>query len=275
MKKQTINLYLDFEFTSLSPDARPISLGIISSVFFDPKYKRFYSSTDKGVSVDHTQIVRFYAEFNDYDINMCDDWVKENVISKLCYNDFVGTSNCPFNGSRKISIKGDTSMVKSILKRFLDQFCDYDIQVVVDCGTWDWYHFLQLIAEWDELPGVLVVDSSCIPPDKTIEEFANEWRDAWENTPSMFYVEKIPANGVSMMYGRRVGLPKLPSNICPVPIDLNDIISMKMNISPREAFDICRETIGVGGTHEDHADEKHNSHWDAVVIKACYEKLMK
>ena len=27
---KTINLYFDFEFTSLSPDAQPISLGIVS-----------------------------------------------------------------------------------------------------------------------------------------------------------------------------------------------------------------------------------------------------
>ena len=31
MKK--INLYFDFEFTSLSPDAQPISLGIVSDAF--------------------------------------------------------------------------------------------------------------------------------------------------------------------------------------------------------------------------------------------------
>ena len=98
------------------------------------------------------------------------------------------------------------------------------------------------------------------------------------------------------MWGRKIGLPKLPPNICPVPIDLNDIIALKMDISPKEAFDICRESIGVGEASEGlyarmsklndsvamnqlaknpKEGAKHNAYWDAIVIKACYEKLMK
>lgn len=275
MKKQTINLYLDFEFTSLSPDAQPISLGIVASTRELIDMPTLVVSAKKGI-IGIPNNLSFYAEFSDYDINRCDDWVRENVISKLLLNEVRSISNSPENADkRNVLIKGDTQMVKSNLSYFLQQFSDYEIQVVVDCGTWDWYHFLQLAAEWDEIPGgVLLVDAACIPPGKTIEEFAKEWEDAYKNPPSVVYTEIIPNNN-AVMWGRKIGLPRLPPNICPVPIDLNDIIALKMDISPKEAFDICRETIGVGGTPEDHADEKHNASWDAIVIKACYEKLMK
>ena len=58
-----MKLYMDFEFTGLRKDTTPISLGIVSE---DGK--------------------TFYAEFNDYDKNQCDDWINENVIGNLLFN---------------------------------------------------------------------------------------------------------------------------------------------------------------------------------------------
>ena len=55
-----MNLYFDTEFTGLVPGTTLISLGIVSE------------NGDK-----------FYAEFNDYNEDLVDDWVRENVISKL------------------------------------------------------------------------------------------------------------------------------------------------------------------------------------------------
>ena len=111
MKKQ-INLFFDFEFTSLSPDAQPISLGIICDVLNlpeEPKYnyqvagkpsslnppmhvwyvnkpnglcvlsEANHYSKDKALEEFYKEANKiyietrtFYAEFSDFNVNRCD-----------------------------------------------------------------------------------------------------------------------------------------------------------------------------------------------------------
>jgi len=63
------------------------------------------------------------------------------------------------------------------------------------------------------------------------------------------------------------GYPKLPSNINYIPFDIATLMEIK-GVNP----DINREEL-AGLTASE--DEKHNALWDAKVIKACYEKLIK
>lgn len=57
----------------------------------------------------------------------------------------------------------------------------------------------------------------------------------------------------------------IPNNICYIPFDISTLFKIK-NIDP----DISREVFaGIK------SDGKHNSLHDAMVIKACYEKLIK
>lgn len=140
MKKQ-INLFFDFEFTSLSPDAQPISLGIVSDTFWDSK-----------LSDDDTPYSKsFYAEFSDFDLNRCDNWVRLNVVGKLKYMlshyhakhvmcGSINSDNLPKCPDFCISSKdgltqclGDTYNIKRHLKKWLEQFKDYDIQFICDC----------------------------------------------------------------------------------------------------------------------------------------------
>lgn len=56
----------------------------------------------------------------------------------------------------------------------------------------------------------------------------------------------------------------IPSNVCYIPFDIATLLKVQ-GIDP----DINREQFaGIGG------GPKHNSLWDAKVIKACYKKLM-
>ncbi len=262
-----IKLFVDFEFTSLSQDAQPISVGIVSETTKRAKYpvvsvqtkepfKEEPIETDIGIDalgrlciythgeflINESESKSFYAEFTDFDISRCDDWVKENVVAKLQF----------YPESHDKTDEYDTQVwdmcnrfenVKIKLRQWLSQFSDYKIQFVVDCGTWDWYLLLQLLAEWeqkeDEMNGFKCYCPTCGAKGKPFFE---------------------------------IGLPKLHSNVSPVTMDLNDLIAFKKGISVSEAFDLNREFI-AGAKIVDAATEKHNALWDAKVIKAIYEQL--
>lgn len=254
--KPTINLYLDFEFISLSPDAQPISLGIVSDDCpNDDNHDGDCDRHPKGCPFPKS----FYAEFTDFDIERCDDWVKENVVSKL--GKYTGNS---------AYCRGDKKAIIDYLKEWLSQFSGYDIQIVVDCGTWDWYHFLQLVAEWDEK------------------------EDTKTDCPSCGYMGQRYGSKPCKYHAYKIGLPKLPTNISPVPLDLNDLIAKTKGINVKMAFNMNREELAFGhhseglykrmkGLDSRTANElatdpingnKHNALWDAKVIKAIYQKLI-
>ena len=233
------------EFTSLSPDAQIISIGIIS---------------DCGNS--------FYAEFSDFDINRCDDWVKENVVSKLEFYPKVGNSNKDglHSDANPFKVGGTFDDVKFYLKEWLSQFSDYQIQFVCDCGTWDWYWLVQLLAEWES---------------RSLEV---------RNGDKIYDIGQEKGFGICCMgdyeliLKNRTGLPKLPDNISPVPSDLNDLIAFKKGITPKEAFDLNREELCIDVTDTElwqsleridkHSlPQKHNALWDAKVIKEIYQKM--
>ncbi len=264
---KTINLFFDFEFTSLSPDAQPISLGIVSNSFNEGIFlKSFLEGETIADSFKKSTIEEqsFYAEFSDFDINRCDDWVKENVVNKLKFD-------CPvLNGitTGELSnwtitdaiteVCGDTALIKEYLNKWLSQFKDYQIQFVGDCATFDWYWLLQLIGGWEV---------------KTEQTFN--------------YIETVDGDGNNGYESWYLGLPKLPENISPIPQDLNDLIAYKKGISIREAFELNREELAYSESMfpkektrnakymsgDKWGDEKHNSLWDAKVIKEIFNKL--
>ena len=288
---KTINLYFDFEFTSLSPEAQPISLGIVSDTFWNSKLRE---EDDEPFSKS------FYSEFSDFDINRCDDWVKENVVSKLQFYPKVGIRNEGNNWT----VGGDLETIQSEMKAWLDQFSDYKIQFIGDCCTWDWYWMVQLLDEREKKPLTLAVDESMFSSVE-IDEMIKTWREQ----PTIILKEQP---GIKMLNTIQLGLPKLPENISPVPFDLNDLIAIKKGITPKEAFELDREELTVSrcllidekahkrevinkmieryqsdGTFDaDKAQElksetyqklkekyKHNSLFDAKVIKEIYQKL--
>ena len=243
-----IKLFVDFEFTSLSPDAQPISVGIVceNKAFITPVKDETQDDIISNFCVGSFRQdfsgKSFYAEFTDFDISRCDDWVKENVVSKLHVGRRFNKPNRCIN-TYNWECSGNIESSKFLLNEWLKQFSDYKVQFVVDCGTWDWYWLLQLLAEWeqkeDEMNGFKCYCPTCGAKGKPFFE---------------------------------IGLPKLHSNVSPVPMDLNDLIAFKRGISVSEAFDLNREFI-AGAKIGDAATEKHNALWDAKVIKAIYEQL--
>ena len=262
---KTIKLFFDFEFTSLSPDTQPISLGIVSDEIvteygcprckggevekmYDSYHYQCKDCKEKIAARDHIKGIdkaskTFYSEFTDFDSNRCDDWVKENVVRKLQFGKEThdGSSDYTENWDMRLA----TDQIKSKLSKWLDQFKDYQIQFVCDCGTFDWYWMLQLLAEWEH-----VFDLS--------DKYADRFK----------VMRSIPL---------KTGLPKLPKNISPVPQDLNDLIAFKKGITPAEAFDLNREEMAFRGAKWSELIDysaKHNALNDALVIKEIYNKLI-
>ncbi|MEN6624540.1 MAG: hypothetical protein ABFD50_23710 [Smithella sp.] len=259
--KPTLNLFFDVKLTSKSPDAQVISLGIVS----DELAFRFPNSQAPSVTMEDRVPVSksFYSEFSDFSLDRCDAWVKENVVGKLKMNE---VSASVFSNGDNWDVKANTNSIKEQLKKWLSQFSDYNIQFVGDCATFDWYHLLQLIGEWEIKKYCALKDTGlCQVKLGNIERCPSKmYLNGWDGK------EKFECQA---MFDMRFGLPKLPDNISQVPQDLNDLISLKKGISVREAFDLDREReVTVSGV-EYGGNNKHNSLFDAKIIKTIYNNI--
>jgi len=65
------------------------------------------------------------------------------------------------------------------------------------------------------------------------------------------------------------GYPQLPRNIHYIPMDICTLFHLK-GVDP----DISREKYGYGEVYQEQMAQKHNALFDAMTIKACYEKLV-
>lgn len=277
---KTLNLFLKMQFTSLSPDGQSISLAIVTS--------DYCNTNDSGIEgvVGGLGSKSFYAEFTDYDINRCDEWVKDNVVSRLnippLYHN--GTSGWMSN---PCFVHADTKKIKEMLTLWLSQFSDYKLNFIVDCGWFTWYKFMGLMGELEELTprGLLIIPEEKIP-EGDIEEVLKNW--------SMYApIYFVPKNNKTLYEGVKIGLPKLPANFPPVPVDLNGLIMDRKGFkSVADAFNLDREEYlfnNVAGkdfmdktfrdelwsekTRRGGGTNRYNALWDAKVTKAIYEKL--
>jgi hypothetical protein len=108
-----VKVFFDTEFTGLHQGTTLVSIGLIA---------------ETGET--------FYAELTDYDESQVDNWIRENVISKLYL-----TGSHPHLISA-IAIKGDKNVVGAELERWLDQFDK--VEMWSDCLSYDWVLFCQL-----------------------------------------------------------------------------------------------------------------------------------
>ena len=107
-----MKIFFDCEMTGLHRNSKLISIGLISEN-------------------NHS----FYAEFNDYKISDCSDWIIKNVISNLCL------INNKFSAIADKNIIGDKYLIRHELLLWLDNFnsvewvsdvCHYDMMLLID-----------------------------------------------------------------------------------------------------------------------------------------------
>lgn len=120
-----MNIYFDTEFTGLVPNTTLVSLGCI----------------DENEN-------KFYAEFLDYDKTLCNDWIRENVLSNLFLNSFrrLGSGPYAFQLDDKTRyVIGDTNYIRTELTKWLNQYpyivfvsdvCHYDFYLLCNQVFW-------------------------------------------------------------------------------------------------------------------------------------------
>ena len=201
-----MNIYFDTEFTGLEPGCELISIGCVA---------------ETGE--------KFYAEFTDYDISKCSDWVKENVLKNL-------------------------------------KFGPYHTEVVKGLGRID-------------NTGNPFLDSTCVGDSEGIKNLFAKWLEVVNPKGERIqFVSDVCHYDFYLLVNQIFkGSFNLPENVCPACYDIcqdlvdehdGDIKDMfdAFNYSREEACKFYNQ-----GKLPDGA--KHNSLYDAMVIKMIYEGM--
>lgn len=112
-----LNIYFDTEFTGLQQDTDLISIGMV---------------TDDGK--------KFYGEFRDFRLALCDEWIIENVVRKLQKVEFLDTDEIMTVSGRRHVIRENlmnwlekqrvTNGADKI--QFVSDVCHYDFVLLID-----------------------------------------------------------------------------------------------------------------------------------------------
>jgi len=123
---EIMKIFFDTEFTGLHKNTTLISIGLVD---------------ENGRT--------FYAEFTDYDESQCDDWIKENVIKHLEFdNDKDETTELKV--CDKWGICGNKEFIKTQLKEWLSE---YDIvELVSDVCHYDMILFIDIFGGAFDIP---------------------------------------------------------------------------------------------------------------------------
>lgn len=229
-------IFLDTEFTSLVPNTTLISIGLVSS---DGK--------------------KFYGEFLDYNEDLCTDWIRKNVLD-----------NCAFDYNHKDEYLHEIANVNALYKDSPQRY-----SAALRC-------FRNYVRPWglrmmNDLDTKYVVGYSGPMADKL-----REWFGQWK-VQDIQLVSDVCHYDMALLCNLFGGVMSLPANVNPVCYDIcQDLIKYTKNTSTslsskmRNAFDISREEICKKlNNGKLPPGAKHNSLYDAQVIKMIFEKLNK
>jgi len=117
-------VFFDTEFTGLHQKTTLISIGLVA---------------DSGET--------FYAEFNDFDNDQVDEWLRENVIANLQFN---GIYQIREGDKKNVRYKSHAQNVKELLIEWLSQF--NEVEIWSDCLSYDWVLFNEIFGHAFNIP---------------------------------------------------------------------------------------------------------------------------
>ncbi len=260
---KTTKIFYDFEATSVSRDADMISVGLVAVT--EKELSRTTNFIEKEAieiitnEIFHPEknikIKTFYAEFTDFNLDKCDDWVKENVVGKLKgYLDL--SSNAP-----DCQMISTTDNISKALKKWLSQF--EKIEFWADFDVIDKPMLIDLISDWDYK----------VRGQERIVQLTEHIGDTrWLCTD--FKEECHPCYNIQDLY--KTGLPKhLPNIRYDQFFDLHTLFKIKgidTDINRQDFSEVKQQVIPL--PFSDY-DKSHNALYDAYVNYLCYQKLCK
>ena len=179
-----------------------------------------------------------------------------------------------FTGLRKDTTLISIGIVSEDGKRFYAEFTDYDES---QCDDWIKENVIKNlklagmgvgVSDTDENPPLRIV----MGDKKYIYQEMNEWLHHFDTIQFVsdvshydfvLLIELITNGGTAL---------DLPDNISAVCHDINQDIAQHFGVTDAEAFDMSREQImnDLCGPEDIVAGDKHNSLYDAEVIRAIY-----
>lgn len=182
-----------------------------------------------------------------------------------------------FTGLHKNTTPISIGIVSEDGKKFYAEFTDYDES---QCNDWIKENVIKNlklagmgvgVSDTDENPPLRIV----MGDKRYIRQEANEWLRQFNKIQFVsdvchydfvLLIDLLTNGGTAL---------DLPENISAVCHDLNMDIARHFHVSDREAFDMSREKImnDLCKTEDIVTGNKHNSLYDAEVIKAIYEEI--
>lgn len=193
---------------------------------------------------------KFYAEFIDYDESQCDEWIKDNVIKNLCLPHMPWHTEC-YERNERLEREGYI-FSKMPYAPHRNAIIQYDYLKQDDGGNMEALGSIHWISsalkKW-----LYQFDEIQFAADVCHYDF-------------VLLIDLLTNGGTA---------PDLPENISAVCHDLNMDIARHFGVSDREAFDMSREQImnDLCGEEDIVSGDKHNSLYDAEVIKAIFEEV--
>lgn len=211
---------------------------MLNRIYYDSEFTGLHrNSTFISIAFISESGNYFYAEFNDYDKTQVNDWIQNNVINNLIHppGDIVDFSY----------------LVKSISPNSHGSIKQYNIEMVGNsCDI------------RNELYKWIKTESDILSTDQ-VQIYTDCYAYDW-----ILLVDLLSNDELSSAQG-------MPDFINYIPIDLSTALWSR-GIDP----DISREEFAEVSTNSDDIDiiypitsTKHNSLFDALVAKKCFEKI--
>lgn len=213
----------------------------MTRIFFDTEFTGLHQKTTL-ISIAFVSECgkHIYAEFTDYDKSQLDDWLRDNVISKLKFTHKITAAvsgwehyineTAHYDNALTMALAtkdmsayeciGETAMIRNRLEKWLQQF--NHIEMWSDCLSYDWVLFNNIFDHAFNLPKnifYIPFDICTLFKEKGIDPDINR---------EEFISNVVSENGERLYFDNNMNMIK---------------------------------------------SEKHNALWDAYVIKKCWEKL--
>jgi len=224
-----MNLFFDTEFTGLHQNTTLISIGIVSE---DNK--------------------KFYAEFADFDIDQCNNWIKENVLRNLYLPKLSGKDTLRETWDE------------------IDRWKKNGYLVVDGCTVANkWFGNVYPTCKTNGNVKEVVGDKSWV--NACLQDWLSEF-DTIQFVSDVCHYDFILLINLITYGGTAIDLPETISAVCH---DINQDIANHFRVCDAKAFDMSREQImnDLCGSENVVTGNKHNSLYDAEVIKAIWEQI--